>query len=1107
MSLKITCPHCKSKIRLNSPLPQPGSTMRCQSCTEQMTLTYPPSLITSLKDKGYKFEGMDGHAPPPKRTPKPPVPDPKPSETQNTSRSTRSNDRTQDPTPRSKSAKKKSTQSSKTSSKTSRVRTRKKTKTKSSLLFRLFKGFLYLSILLGVAGAIGTYLTIEYYSKDLPSIEQLKTYRPPTVTVIYDRNGEILGELYKNRRYVVPLEDIPEHVQNAFIAAEDANFWEHEGVDYMGVVRAVLRNAAKGKKAQGASTITQQVARNFEFLLSKEKTYERKIREILLAQRMETVFPKEHILYLYLNQIYFGSGAHGIEAASRVYFNKNVGDLSIAEAAILAGLPQRPSDYSPHSNWESARSRQVYVLGQMKAKGYIEQPIYDEAINERVPVYREENQFLKQAPYYTEHVRRYLLDTYGEHKVYEDGLEVVTACDLEAQKIAQHSVHEFVARADRLTGWRGPLESIGHSLETCAQKYILDAQNESTDDLDLEGIDCTALQITGLNEGFTEEEHKDNLERIIEAKLSDKEAALCDEESKKVVYVADKNSGQGGNPPPPAESTLVVDLVYEAVVLEVKKKHIVAGIGRHRILIPGSWTEWAYEPNTEWSYKHRKQTDLNKVVKRGDIINLRVEALDSEEIDRLKGYTAAGDGPFAAGRIWQDVNLEGALLSYRVTKSSEDIDDRGAVLAMVGGYSFEESEFNRAIQAYRQVGSTFKPIVYAAAIESRDFTVASIVQDAPTVYQTLKDELWKPGNYGQDYLGNITLRRALQMSRNVCTIRVLDRLSLDRIYELAGPKLRIGYDTPDCTRKHLPDTDTCEGTTSPSPVEGMQWCEACKPESCSLVKVEEESPFVCLNEPTELEDGQYCRSCDVNLRVCDWLPIVEIPEKDTCVEPRIDPSTKQILCRSCDLSMGLGSSSLTMLELARAYSVFATYGQLIQPYFIESVLDRDGTIIESHLSVEPEEVMEPSVAGIAHWLVREVATGGTGASSNRLRIQVAGKTGTTNDFFDAWFVGYTPDIITATWVGYDQPKKMGVSFTGGTIALPMWMDYVGTILPPEKNKRFAELPGVQWITVDETTGLQMDGGRRVPVLRGTAPKDSIGEVGQKTVEDFMRGGF
>ena len=259
-------------------------------------------------------------------------------------------------------------------------------------------------------------------------------------------------EIYEKRRYVVSLDEMPDHVKNAFLAAEDANFWTHDGIDVGGIFRAIVRNLAKGKKAQGASTITQQVARNF--LLTREKTFIRKIREVILAQRVEEVFEKEHILFLYLNQIYLDRGAYGVEAASRTYFDKSVSDITLAEAAILAGLPQRPSDYSPHRHWKKARARQLYVLNQMQRKGFIDQATYDAAIAESVNIAPKRNDFLQQAPHFTEHVRRYLVDTYGFDKIYNDGLSVDTTCDLDLQKAAQKAVEDGVNIASNRRGWR-----------------------------------------------------------------------------------------------------------------------------------------------------------------------------------------------------------------------------------------------------------------------------------------------------------------------------------------------------------------------------------------------------------------------------------------------------------------------------------------------------------------------------------------------------------------------------------------------------------------------------------------------------------------------------
>ena len=310
-------------------------------------------------------------------------------------------------------------------------------------------------MVLGGLGGVAT-LTAAFlhYGQNLPTVAELGQYEPPTVTTVYDRNGRLMGEIYEKRRYVRPLDEIPQQLQDAFIAAEDANFLTHGGVDYEGFVRAILRNAVAGKKAQGASTITMQVARNF--LLTRDKTYERKIKEIILSNRIEEAFDKDHILYLYLNEIYLGSGAYGVEAAARTFFGKSVEELTLAEAAIVAGLPPAPSKYSPRLNWDKARVRQHYVLGQMLAKGYIDQAEHDAALAEKVDIHQGDNPFLAAAPYFTEHVRRYLVETYGHDKIYNDGLSVWTTADLDLQKAAQQALAKGVTWADEQTGWRGP---------------------------------------------------------------------------------------------------------------------------------------------------------------------------------------------------------------------------------------------------------------------------------------------------------------------------------------------------------------------------------------------------------------------------------------------------------------------------------------------------------------------------------------------------------------------------------------------------------------------------------------------------------------------------
>ena len=497
---------------------------------------------------------------------------------------------------------------------------------------------------------------------------------------------------------------------------------------------------------------------------------------------------------------------------------------------------------------------------------------------------------------------------------------------------------------------------------------------------------------------------------------------------------------------------------------------------------------------------------MSNALKRGDVVTVTLEATNAQEVKNLKGYDKAGPGPFAAARLYQPPSLQGAMFSYRLSD--------GAVVAMVGGVDFEDSEYNRATQARRQVGSTFKPIVYAAAVGTRQFTAASMVQDAPTVFQTLGDKLWKPGNYGGEYLGNITLRRALQMSRNVCTVRVLDKIGLDPVFELAGPALRIGYNDPVCSRTHQTVGQECAGSRTPSKVSGYEWCgtatripsagdeqQVVRKNGQDITVGEPSMPGVTITE----NDGRWCTSCDVNLRVCDWLPIERIPDTDPCVDARKDEKGRT-MCRTCDLSMGLGSSSLTMVELARAYSVFATYGKFVEPHYINRVVDRDGTVIEEWTPPGDgwPEVMELPSPGSPTGCSK-CRDGRPAARTNRLGVQVAGKTGTTNDF-DAWFVGYDPEYITAAWVGYD---RRGRSASPSPEARPPcrygWISE-GPYRATRGERRFKEIPGVQWVAIDESTGRAAIGGCRCHAsghrARQRGGRDRPEDHGRHLTSDF-----
>ncbi|MEE2751413.1 MAG: penicillin-binding transpeptidase domain-containing protein, partial [Myxococcota bacterium] len=620
--------------------------------------------------------------------------------------------------------------------------------------------------------------------------------------------------------------------------------------------------------------------------------------------------------------------------------------------------------YSPHRNWDKARARQEYVVGQMIRKEFITGEEGKTALAEPIRIIKTDNPIRILAPYFTEHVRRHLVDTYGFDRVYNEGLIARTTCDLDLQQAAQQAVTTGVRSMDMNFGWRSVEENL-------PSEAAIEARLKATEE---------ALR--------EQDRMRDPIMRCDWASISkESDGRSRDSEGWDCSYGA----------PLRDRSILDEEKNYEAVVLSVAQKHAVVGIGSHKAMIPLSWTNWAFEPNIKRSWRYRKLDNLNQALQVGDVVEVQVVARNSQDVKALEGYAPALEGgPYAAAKLQQSPDLQGALLSV-------DLAD-GATRAMVGGVNIEESEFNRTVQAQRQVGSTFKPLVYATAIASQKLTAGSILLDAPLIYNTLEEKLWKPGNYGEEYLGHISLRKALALSRNVCTVRVLDQIGLDDVYDMA-----------------------------------------------------------------------------VNLGIKSHM------EKD--------------------LSMGLGSSSLTMLELTRAYTAFPTQGQVVDPYFIESVKDRDGNILEQHELAERRDAMEPPVAGIMTWLLEQVARSGTAARTNRLGIHAAGKTGTTNDHKDAWFMGFTPDVITATWVGYDKPRSMGVSSTGGRVALPIWMEYMKTAYPKSRDRPFPIIPDVEWIPIDESNGRVAIGGRSMPFLLDTIPKGPTLELGQKSTQDLLSEGF
>ena len=734
----------------------------------------------------------------------------------------------------------------------------------------------FIVAIMGAVAGVGVYL---YLSKNLPQITNLTQYHPPIITTVFSDDGRKIAEFFEERRIIKSLEEMPPALINAFIAAEDSRFYKHRGIDFYSITRAFFKNLEAGTIVQGGSTITQQVTKSF--LLTPQKTYTRKIKEAILAYRIDKAFNKKEILYLYLNQIYLGHGAYGVEAAAENYFGKTVTDLNLAECAILAGLPQAPSKYSPFRHPERAKQRQIYVLNRMLIEGYATKEQVDEAINTEVEIKPRRNLYIEEIPYYTEQVRRYIEEKYGREILYTQGLKIYTAVNVEMQKIAQEEIEKGLHELDKRQGYRGPLDKL-------APEEIETFSNSIQSELDNEPLE------TG---------------RIV----------------KGVVIKVDN-----------------------------KNKVVTVRIGNSLGQIALSDMEWARKPDIELAYYEVKVKRPGEALKAGDVI--WVKAKERSEDAEL--------WPLA---LEQEPVAQAALMCIEA--------ETGFVKAIVGGRDFRDSQFNRAVQSRRQPGSAFKPLIYAAALDrqyeeepERFYTPASVIIDSPIVFDDEeRDFTWKPKNYKERFFGPTLMRDALAKSRNVVTIKILQDIGIDYAIEYAN-KLGINSDL------------------------------------------------------------------------------------------------------SKDLSIALGSSGVSLLELTKAYSVFANQGYLIEPVFITKIEDRDGNVLEE-MTPERIKVIEESTAYLITHLLEGVVKYGTGWRVKTLNRPVAGKTGTTNNLFDAWFMGYTARYITGTWVGFDDEAPLGKSETGSRAASPIWLSFMQRILADKPPKIFEVPEGVVFTQIDAETGL------------------------------------
>jgi penicillin-binding protein 1A len=732
-------------------------------------------------------------------------------------------------------------------------------------------------ILIGCAAAAG--LAVYYsISKDLPKITSLADYHPSIITTVYADDNRKIAEFFEERRIVIPLTEMPRTLIDAFVAAEDSRFYKHRGIDFISIVRAFFKNLEAGTIVQGGSTITQQVTKSF--LLTPERSYKRKFKEAVLAYRIDKAFSKEDILYLYLNQIYLGHGAYGVQAASENYFGKSAKDLNLAECAMLAGLPQAPSKYSPFKHPERAKQRQIYVLNRMVDEGYITNIQATEAINTSLDIKPRRNLYIEEVPFYTEHVRRHLEKKYGKDVLYTQGLKVYTAVNLEMQKIARDEIQKGLFELDKREGYRGPLEHIKpEEIESFSQTLRAEPENN------------------------------------------------------------------------PLEEGAIVKAVVIAV--DDRKKTVVIRMGKAQGTIALEDMLWARKPNLEIAYYETKLKRPSQALAVGDVI-----------LVRLTGKEEGKD--LWAAALEQIPIAQSALMCIEA--------GTGLVKAMIGGRDFSATQFNRAIQSRRQPGSAFKPIIYAAALDkqfedpTKIYTPATIIMDSAIVFKDEeRDSTWKPRNYKETFYGPTLLRNALAKSRNLVTIKILQDIGVDYAIEYAT---KLGIES--------------------------------------------------------------------NL--------------------------------SRDLSIALGSSGISLLELLRAYSVFANQGYLVEPVFILKVVDRNGKVLEE-MAPERKKVIEKSTAYLMTSLLEGVVKYGTGWRIKALNRPVAGKTGTTNNLFDAWFVGYTPEYITGVWVGLDEEAPMGKGETGSRAASPIWLGFMQRVLADKPVQVFQAPDGIVFAKIDADTGL------------------------------------
>jgi penicillin-binding protein 1A len=711
------------------------------------------------------------------------------------------------------------------------------------------------------------------YQRDLPLIQELENYEPSVITQVFADDGQIIAEFAVEKRVVITYDQIPVQLRNAFVASEDKRFWSHHGVDPVGIFRAALADLWAGEIVSGASTITQQVSRML--FLTREETVSRKLKEMILAFKIERAYTKEEILTFYCNLLHFGHGLYGVEAASEFYFGKNAKDLSVEEAALIVGLAPSPGNYSPFVNPNLALKRRDVVLSRMEEEGYLTKEEADRARQSPLQL-RHRGPSNDIAPYFVEEVRQYLEKKYGATRIYRGGLQVHTTLNRAMQVAANHAVQTGLRNLDKREGWRGVTTNVLRDTKLSIEEY-------RSDD-----------------------------------------------------WVEPFSTGE----------------VVTGVVSEQGPKPVVR-IGRFAAFIDPESAAWTKKP-------------LAELFKVGDVSQFEIASINSEKATMVV-------------KVDQEPLAEGALLALE--------SRTGQIKAMVGGFDFERSKFNRATQARRQPGSAFKPFAVGAAIEE-GYTATSLVLDEPVRYvDPHVEQAYEPRNYDLKYEGWVTLRHMLEASRNVPFVRLTQQLGPEKVAAYAQ---RLGLAGP------IP-------------------------------------PY---------------------------------------------------------LSITLGAAEATLEEMVSGYSAFANQGIRMQPMMVTKVVDRDGNLLEENYPKAVSAIRADAAFIIAN-LMRGVVQRGTGAAASRLGRPLAGKTGTTNDYTDAWFIGYDPTLVAGTWFGFDQKVTLGNRETGTRTALGPWMDFMGTVLKDKPVEDFPVPSNIVFVPVDKKTGYPASGDSADVILEafisGTEP--------------------